>query len=215
MPVPFLVPLLGSMAGSLAAGAGIFGTAATGAAAAGTAGSLIASAAPSALGSGIATLLAGGDFGEAATNALTAGVGAAAMPGVTGAVRNVGAEMAGRRLDPLTQTAQNAMNQTMRQAPLAQSGLMSNLSADDLVKAVQAVGGPQARPQMPAAPAPQAPSRGLEPGRSSFGSIGAPAPAPAQPMQPPGGQPAPQGLTNTRQFSYMPTLPGVPMPRFA
>ncbi len=69
MPVPFLVPLLGSMAGSLAAGAGIFGTAA----AATGAGSLIASAAPSAIGSGIATLLAGGDFGEAATNALTAG----------------------------------------------------------------------------------------------------------------------------------------------
>ena len=213
MPVPFLVPLLGSMAGSLAAGAGIFGTAATGAAAAGTAGSLIASAAPSALGSGIATLLAGGDFGEAATNALTAGIGAASMPGVTSALKGVGAEMAGRAVDPLTQTAQNAMQQTMRQAPMAQSGLLSNLSADDLMKAVQAVGGPQQRPQMQQMAPAQAPAQPIG-GRSSFGTIGQPAPPPPQPMQPPGGQPQPQ-IASVQRTSYMPQLPGIQMPRFA
>lgn len=209
MPVPFLVPLLGSMAGSLAAGAGIFGTAA----AATGAGSLIASAAPSAIGSGIATLLAGGDFGEAATNALTAGIGSAAMPGVTSAVKGVGAEMAGIAPDPLTTLAKDSYQQTLLKAPLAESGILSNVSGNDLMKAVQAVGGPQERPQMqPMAPA-QAPAQPIG-GRSSFGTIGQPAPAPAQPLQPPGSQPQPQ-IASVQRTSYMPQLPGIQMPRFA
>lgn len=206
MPVPFLVPLLGSMAGSLAAGAGIFGTAAAGAG-----GSLIASAAPAALGSGIATLLAGGDFGEAATNALTAGIGSAAMPGVTSAVKGVGAEMAGRSVDPLTTLAKDSYQQTMLKAPLAESGILSNVSGNDLMKAVQAVGGPQQRPEMqPMAPA-QAPAQPIG-ARSSFGQIGQPAPPPPQPMQPPGGQPQ---IASVQTASYMPQLPGIQMPRFA
>jgi hypothetical protein len=72
--IPLLAPLLGSLAGSLlpaTLGSGIAGALGL----KGAAGALVASAAPKAIGAGIGTLLAGGDLGDAALNAV--GFGAA------------------------------------------------------------------------------------------------------------------------------------------
>ena len=88
--VPFLAPLLGSMAASLlpaSIGTGIAGTLGL----SGAAGGLIAAAAPKALGAGIGTLLAGGDLGDAAMNAVGFGAGSAAL----GAMMGGGASAAG------------------------------------------------------------------------------------------------------------------------
>ena len=83
--IPLLAPLLGSLAGSMlpatlgtgiAASLGLGGTAA---------GSLIAAAAPKAIGAGIGTLLGGGDIGDAALNAVGFGVAGAAMGGTPAA----------------------------------------------------------------------------------------------------------------------------------
>lgn len=79
--IPLLAPLLGSLAGSL-----LPATLGTGIASAlglsGAAGSLVAAAAPKAIGAGIGTLLAGGDLGDAALNAI--GFGAAGALGGAG-----------------------------------------------------------------------------------------------------------------------------------
>jgi hypothetical protein len=88
--VPFLAPLLGSMAASLlpaSIGTGIAGTLGL----SGAAGGLIAAAAPKALGAGIGTLLAGGDLGDAAMNAVGFGAGSTAL----GAMMGGGASAAG------------------------------------------------------------------------------------------------------------------------
>jgi len=80
--IPFLAPLLGSLAGSLlpaSVGAGIAGAVG----ASGSLGTLIAAAAPKALGAGIGTLIAGGDMGDAASNAMGFGLaGAGAQQGL-------------------------------------------------------------------------------------------------------------------------------------
>ena len=76
--VPFLAPLIGSMAASLLPAT--FGTGIAGALGLSGAGAgLIAAAAPKAIGAGIGTLLAGGDMGDAALNAV--GFGAAGNAG--------------------------------------------------------------------------------------------------------------------------------------
>jgi hypothetical protein len=76
--VPFLAPLLGSIAGSLLPAT--FGTGVAGALGlSGAAGGLIAAAAPKALGAGIGTFLAGGDLGDAALNAVGFGAGSTAL----------------------------------------------------------------------------------------------------------------------------------------
>jgi hypothetical protein len=88
--VPFLAPLLGSMAASLLPAT--FGTGIAGALGlSGAAGGLIAAAAPKALGAGIGTLLAGGDLGDAAMNAVGFGAGSTAL----GAMMGGGASAAG------------------------------------------------------------------------------------------------------------------------
>jgi hypothetical protein len=81
--VPLLAPLLGSMAASLLPAT--FGTGiATALGMSGAGAGLLAAAAPKAIGAGIGTLLAGGDMGEAALNAV--GFGAmGAMGGAGGA----------------------------------------------------------------------------------------------------------------------------------
>ena len=82
--VPFLLPLIGSLAGTMlpaTLGTGIAATLGLGGTAAG---GLIAAAAPKAIGAGIGTLIGGGDIGEAALNAVgfgAAGAGAAALGG--------------------------------------------------------------------------------------------------------------------------------------
>jgi hypothetical protein len=92
--IPLLAPLLGSLAGSMlpatlgtgiAASLGLGGTAA---------GSLVAAAAPKAIGAGIGTLLGGGDIGDAALNAVGFGVAGAAMGG-TPAAANAATTAAG------------------------------------------------------------------------------------------------------------------------
>ena len=86
--VPLLAPLLGSMAASLLPAT--FGTgiaAALGMSGAGA--GLLAAAAPKAIGAGIGTLLAGGDMGEAAMNAV--GFGAAGALGGAGGAAAGGA----------------------------------------------------------------------------------------------------------------------------
>lgn len=89
MPVPFLAPLLGSMLGtSVAAGAGAaagggFLSSILGAGgAAGGLGGLLSSAAPAAIGAGLATAAAGGDQDEILQNALGFGIGSMVMPGL-------------------------------------------------------------------------------------------------------------------------------------
>jgi hypothetical protein len=81
MPVPFLAPLIGSLLASSTAGAAITGavTTALGGAAATGIGSLLASAAPAALGAGIGTLAAGGRPDEALANATMFGLGGSAL----------------------------------------------------------------------------------------------------------------------------------------
>jgi hypothetical protein len=81
--VPFLAPLLGSIAGSLLPAT--FGTGVAGALGlSGAAGGLIAAAAPKALGAGIGTFLAGGDLGDAALNAVGFGAGSTALSSMMG-----------------------------------------------------------------------------------------------------------------------------------
>jgi hypothetical protein len=91
--VPLLAPLLGSLAGSLlpaSVGTGIAGALGLKGATAG----LVAAAAPKAIGAGIGTLLAGGDLGDAALNAVGFGAGGALVSQLRGAgMQNAGAEM--------------------------------------------------------------------------------------------------------------------------
>jgi hypothetical protein len=81
--IPLLAPLLGSLAGSLlpaTVGTGIAGALGLKGAAAG----LVAAAAPKAIGAGIGTLLAGGDLGDAALNAVGFGAAGAAGSALSG-----------------------------------------------------------------------------------------------------------------------------------
>jgi hypothetical protein len=78
--IPLLAPLLGSLAGSLlpaTLGSGIAGALGL----KGAAGALVASAAPKAIGAGIGTLLAGGDLGDAALNAVGFGAAGSLLAG--------------------------------------------------------------------------------------------------------------------------------------
>jgi hypothetical protein len=75
----------------------------------GAAGGLIAAAAPKALGAGIGTLLAGGDMGDAALNAVGFGAGSAALSSMMGnapgaAASAAGSTNAGDAIKALTQT---------------------------------------------------------------------------------------------------------------
>jgi pyruvate dehydrogenase E2 component (dihydrolipoamide acetyltransferase) len=89
--IPLLAPLLGSLAGSLlpaSVGTGIAGALGLKGATAG----VVAGAAPKAIGAGIGTLLAGGDLGDAALNAVGFGAGSAITSQLLGAgVSNAGA----------------------------------------------------------------------------------------------------------------------------
>jgi hypothetical protein len=92
--IPLLAPLLGSLAGSLlpaTLGTGIAGALGLKGAMAG----LVAAAAPKAIGAGIGTLLAGGDLGDAALNAVGFGAGSALLGGAgAGAAGSTGAAAA-------------------------------------------------------------------------------------------------------------------------
>lgn len=95
--VPFLAPLLGSMAASLLPASFGTGVAAT-LGASGAAGGLLAAAAPKALGAGIGTLLAGGDMGDAALNAVgfgAAGAGGSALKSMMAGAPEAAASAAG------------------------------------------------------------------------------------------------------------------------
>jgi hypothetical protein len=120
-------------------------------------GGLIASAAPKALGAGIGTLIAGGDMGEAAANAVGFGLGgAAAQKGLGGLFGGAGAEAAAGGVgEPLSalRSAAGMMGQQQQPTEVPQAGILR----------------PQARPQIPEAP---------HPGGASFFQ---PAPAPQLP----------------------------------
>jgi hypothetical protein len=141
--VPFLAPLLGSMAASLLPAT--FGTGVAGALGlSGAAGGLIAAAAPKALGAGIGTLLAGGDLGDAAMNAVGFGAGSTAL----GAMMGGGASAAGT-------TGAGAAAAAPASQPM------------DAIKAIAQTlqGGGQAQPQAAAvsAPPPQAQNAAPQP----------------------------------------------------
>lgn len=99
--IPFLAPLLGSLAGSLLPAS--VGTSIAGAVgASGAMGGLVASAAPKAIGAGIGTLIAGGDLGEAAANAAGFGLGGAAVQQGLGGLFGGAGAAAGGVGEPLT-----------------------------------------------------------------------------------------------------------------
>ena len=115
--VPFLAPLIGSLAGSMLPAA--FGTSIAGAlGASGAVGGLIASAAPKALGAGLGTLLAGGNTGDAAVNALGFGAGGAMLQQGLGSLGLGGAAAAGGgAAEGVAQSAQGpSLSDTLTQA---------------------------------------------------------------------------------------------------
>lgn len=118
--VPFLAPLLGSMAASLLPAT--FGTGVAGALGlSGAAGGLIAAAAPKALGAGIATLLAGGDLGDAALNAVGFGAGGTALSAMMGNAPGAAASAAGttNSADAIRAITQTAVGPPQTAAPQA------------------------------------------------------------------------------------------------
>jgi hypothetical protein len=123
--IPFLAPLMGSLAGSLLPAS--IGTSIAGAVgASGAMGGLIASAAPKALGAGIGTLLAGGDSSEALLNAAGFGAGGALLQQGLGAAPQ-GAAVASLSTLPetLTQAGRLLQNQGPGPQPVAPSVVQS------------------------------------------------------------------------------------------
>ena len=183
MPVPFLVPILGAMAGTIAGPAlGIGAAAAAGGAAATGIGSLLATAAPAALGSGIATLAAGGDPREALMNAALAGFGSAAMPGVTGAVQGLGGAAAPQAATSAATSAAPAASLrpmmrptdlTAAAQPAAPAAAGGSGFMDNLGKVKDVMGMMQSEQESAPMPAPQ--TTGGQPtavaGGSPFGNI--------------------------------------------
>lgn len=183
--VPLLAPLLGSMAASLLPAT--FGTgvaAALGASGAGA--GLLAAAAPKALGAGIGTLLAGGDMGEAAMNAVGfgamgalggAGGGAAAGGAPTSSLRPM-MRPAGLGAAAPTTVPTGAANAA---ASTAAGPTQTAMDTMNLFRKVQgAMGGNQQAPAMPA-PQPVQQSSGT---RASDNPMlaGAPPPSPGAGM---------------------------------
>lgn len=147
--VPLLAPLLGSMAASLLPAT--FGTGiATALGMSGAGAGLLAAAAPKAIGAGIGTLLAGGDMGEAAMNAV--GFGAAgALGGAGGGAAAGGAPTSSLR--PMMRppglgatVPTDAANAAASTAAGPMQGAMDTLGM--LQKAQGAMGGGQQAPAM-------------------------------------------------------------------
>lgn len=139
--VPFLAPLLGSMAASLlpaTVGTGIAGALGLSGAGAG----LLAAAAPKALGAGLGTLLAGGDLGDAAMNAVGFGAGSTALGAMMGGAPGA----AGAATSAAGTTGAGAA------APAAAS---PQLDLGNISKMLQGLGGGEQSSAMPAAPAMQ------------------------------------------------------------
>ena len=171
--VPLLAPLLGSLAGSLlpaTVGTGIAGALGL----SGAAGGLVAAAAPKALGAGIGTLLAGGDLGDAALNAV--GFGAAGALGGAGAAGAGTAGAAGA-----AGAAANAPLSAMGAGPAAAAPATATAGINTAANAAAAA---------PAAPAAPAAAPAMTPGQmmktagqvSSLMGGGQPAAAPAAPQ---------------------------------
>jgi len=123
--VPFLAPLLGSLAGSLLPATLVTGIAASLCLGGTAAGGLIAAAAPKAIGAGIGTLLGGGDLGDAALNAVGFGAAGAAMGGAPAAATSA-AGTTGAAAAPATgfnfqkaMQGMNALNSATQQKPVA------------------------------------------------------------------------------------------------
>jgi len=183
--VPLLAPLLGSMAASLLPAT--FGTgiaAALGMSGAGA--GLIAAAAPKAIGAGIGTLLAGGDMGEAALNAVGFGAAGAAMGGGAGAA-TAGSAAPATSLRPMMRPAGLPTAAATPAVPTAAANTAAATAASPMKTAMDtlgmvnkvqgALGGNQAAPAM-AAPQPtqQGGTRASE--NPMLASVPGPAPAP-------------------------------------
>jgi hypothetical protein len=155
--IPLLAPLLGSLAGSLlpaTVGTGIAGALGLKGAAAG----LVAAAAPKAIGAGIGTLLAGGDLGDAALNAVgfgAAGAAGSALSGGLSGTPGVGAPaMSPRpmmRPDMLGAAAPSPAVPTEAAASAIDPQMLSRL-AQSLGGGQQPQQAPQAVPAQPAQP---------------------------------------------------------------
>ena len=175
--VPFLAPLLGSMAASLLPAT--FGTGIAGALGlSGAAGGLLAAAAPKALGAGIGTLLAGGDLGDAALNAVGFGAGSTALGAMMGNAPGAAASAAGT----------------------TGAGAAAAAPASDTMKAIQTIaqtlqGGGQSQPQA-------APRREMEKpnARTTRAGMGQ-APLPVMPGQPPSDQGSFEPMTAVNQIA--------------
>jgi hypothetical protein len=182
--VPLLAPLLGSMAASL-----LPATFGTGVAAAlglsGAGAGLLAAAAPKALGAGIGTLLAGGDMGEAAMNAV--GFGAMGAMGGAGGAAAGGAPTSSLRpmMRPagLGATAPATVPTGAANAAAATAGGPTKTAMDTMNLFRQAQGAMGGNQQAPAMPAPQ-PVQQSGGTRASDNPMlaGAPPPAPSASM---------------------------------
>jgi hypothetical protein len=147
--IPLLAPLLGSLAGSLlpaTLGTGIAASLGLSGAAAG----LVAAAAPKAIGAGIGTLLAGGDLGDAALNAVGFGAGGALLSGAGAAGAGATAAPAAAAA-PITAAAPAPAIVPAASSEAATSAL-PNLarSASQIAQALG--GGQQTQPTMSTAP---------------------------------------------------------------
>jgi hypothetical protein len=168
--IPLLAPLLGSLAGSLlpaTVGTGIAGALGLKGATAG----LVAAAAPKAIGAGIGTLLAGGDLGDAALNAVGFGAGSALLGGAgsTGA--------AAAATPPVTPPAPAMTVPTAATEAAADIGGLTR-SAQQIAQALG--GGQQSQPNMSMAPVNRPPQQ-----RPSDNPLLAPLFNAPQPMQTP------------------------------
>ena len=150
--VPFLAPLLGSLAGSLlpaTLGTGI----ATSLGLSGATAGLVAAAAPKAIGAGIGTLLAGGDLGDAALNAvgfgaagaLTGGAAATSAAATAPAVAAPAVAATAPAIDPmkLMQMGGQLMNQGTPPPPVqqvqAQRSAPTQMSANPMLTSAPGV----------------------------------------------------------------------------
>lgn len=176
MAVPSLVPLLGSMAGTLA-GPGIGAAAASALGLQGSpAGNLMAQASPKSIGAGIASLAAGGGMDEAVQQALRMAqdqMGNLGQPPVGQQGMPMGQPPMGQQGMPMAQPPMGGM--PMGQPPMGQPPMPQPPTGQP----------PMGQPPMGGMPMGQPPMGGMpQQGMGSPTQILAPRPAPQAPPQP-------------------------------
>ena len=187
MPVPFLVPVIGALAGTAAAPAlGMSAALAAG------------------LGGGIATLAAGGTPQEALMSGITGGIGGALVPGIAGAAGQGAAAAAGQgATQAATQGATNAAakmtaGQIAQSTAAASGGAATNQLTQEAIKKVAAEGAKKSINPMTAMTA-----MSMMGGGQSQPQPAAAAPSMSLPMRPGGGGAAPTSADAMQNFSQM------------